>query len=462
MSRSRNLGTTLAALSLAVSPANGQQTPPAPGEPGATTPAAETPSTPATGETEAQARERESQERELARLERLKKIAEARKLLATEQGTGALAELGPLGTYAGATGSVTVDTSNNAVMEATILATRSLDEIGYAMGDRLVKVVGSPGATTTASPAPTPARPTDRAGICAEVRGNVTFRKVSAVRPVIIVAAGGATLTDQSDTFMIRTAAIGRELCAALAQADAAPVPPPKPGKPVKPGQEQTVVEGTGGGIPAVAAAVDTFARLFRADYKIYGITVTEDEKLLSRSVALRFLAATPRLPNPVLLPELFPPSPADADNSAVRRLAMLDELRELAVERIAKGPQPRLTDAVSAYDKALAGLTASDGAQAPLIGLVLRQAKLRQLMDGGAYLVVTDIQRMGGTSYDKKNFFTFLGGMPYFVSGSAAASYAVQDTATEAVLDALNLQVSGGYHRVNALPKSFNAPARR
>lgn len=69
--------------------------------------------------------------------------------------------------------------------------------------------------------------------------------------------------------------------------------------------------------------------------------------------------------------------------------------------------------------------MTASEGGQPP--GLGLRQAKLRQMLDGGAYLVATDIQKMGGTSYDKKNFFTFLGGMPYFVSGSAAASYTVR-----------------------------------
>ena len=207
---------------------------------------------------------------------------------------------------------------------------------------------------------------------------------------------------------------------------------------------------------------MDTFARLFRADYKIYGITVAEDEKLLSRSVALSFMGARPRLPNPVLLPELFPPSASDGANPAVRRLTVLDGLRLEAVGRLAGTKYERLTEAVAAYDRALAALTTIDGGQPPLIGIVLRQAKLRQMLDSGAYLVVTDIQRMGGTSYDQKNFFTFRGGMPYVVSGSAAASYTVQDTATEAVLDTVNLQISGGYHRVNALPRQFDAPARR
>jgi hypothetical protein len=268
---------------------------------------------------------------------------------------------------------------------------------------------------------------------------------------VIIVASTGATLTDQADSFALRTAALGRELCSALEEADSLPERDPEAPR------GQTVGEETGGSsLAAVGATVDTLARLFRADYKIYGITVQEDEKLLSRSVALRFRNAKPGLANPVYLPELFPPNAGDADNPAVRRLVLLDRLRAEAVGKLGAGENERLKNAVTAYDTALAALTASDGAQPPLIGLVLRQAKLRQMLDGGAFLVVTDIQKMGGTSFDKKNFFTFLGGMPYFVSGSAAASYSVQDTSSEAFLDGMNIQVAGGYYRVNQLHRVF------
>lgn len=450
--------TSCIGASLALATTLDAQTPPAPGEPGGQAPAAAPTPTPTPGaEASPDDADAKAQEDEIKRNERLKRLEESRKLLATEQSARALAELGPLGTYQGATGTVTVDTSNNAVMEATILATRSLDEIGYVMGDRLADVVRDANAAAPPQSAPLPI-PGNRAGLCAEVRANDRILSTPTAKPVIIVAATGATLTDQADSFMLRSAALGRELCAALEQADAVAVAGPPPA--VKPGQP--LAEKPGGSIPAVAAAVDTIARLFRADYKIYGIIVAEDEKLLSRSVALRFLNAKPRLPNPVLLPELFPPNAGDRTNPAVRRLTVLDGLRLEAVGRLMTTKDQRLTEAVTAYDKVLAALTTIDGGQPPLIGTVLRQAKLRQMLDGGAYLVVTDIQRMGGTSYDKKNFFTFIGGMPYFVSGSAAASYTVQDTNSEAVLDALNLQISGGYHRVNNLPRSFRPASDR
>ena len=207
------LGSSLAVAAVAAA----QVTPPAPGEPGAPPPA-ETPSptpSPAAPASAADAAEAARQKAEIERNARLKRPEEGRKLLATEQSARALAELGPLGTYQGASGTVTVDTSNNAVMEATILATRSLDEIGYAMGGRLADAIRQAPFAAGPRSAPPPV-PGDRAGMCAEVRANGTFLNTPAVRPVIIVAATGATLTDQADSFMLRTAALGRELCAAL------------------------------------------------------------------------------------------------------------------------------------------------------------------------------------------------------------------------------------------------------
>lgn len=189
--------------------------------------------------------------------------------------------------------------------------------------------------------------PTDRASLCAELRGSFVHRTVPAVRPVVIVASTGATLTDQADAFEIRTAALGRELCAAVDAADAAPPPPRAAAR-----ADQTVAEGTGGSLVPVTTAVDTIARLFRTDYRIYGIAVIEDEKLLSRAVAMSFMDAKSQPTNPVHLPELFPPSLSDASNPTLRRLALLDALHAEAVSRPAAGRTERLTAAIATYTR--------------------------------------------------------------------------------------------------------------
>ena len=256
---------------------------------------------------------------------------------------------------------------------------------------------------------------------------------------VVIVAQSTVGVTDLADSFLLRTSALGREFGAALET-------PPMVGD----------GEVEGGSAAVVGAIVNTIGTLFRADYTVYGIPVTTDQTLLTKRVALSFKASG--LQNPVYLPDLSPVGPLDSTNPAIRRLAALDALRSLALAAAATNANAkvRLEAAIKAYDDAFAALhTASDG-KPPLMATVIRQAHIAKLVRDGGYLVVTNVHVMGGTSYTKKNFFTFLGGMPYFVTGGALASYIVQDGPTGSVLDTVTVPVMSGYYRINQLDRAF------
>jgi hypothetical protein len=330
----------------------------------------------------------------------------------------------------------------------------ALDKAGDQMGLRLCKVVAdrrnprsvcpASNDTPAAAPADQPSLPApdqmQQAALCQEVRKlSVDSVATTEARPIVIVAQSSTGVTDLADSFLMRTAALGREFCAAL-------------DTPATGGNGEV----EGGSAAVIGAIVNTIGALFRADYTVYGIAVTTDQTLLTKRVALAFKASG--LQNPVYLPDLSPVGPLDSANPAVRRLAVLDALRGLALAAAATNANAkvRLEAAIKAYDDAFAALNSASEGKPPLMATVIRQAQTAKLIRAGGYLVVTNVHLAGGTSYTKKNFFTFLGGMPYFVSGGALASYMVEDGATGSVLDTVTIPVMSGYHRVNQLDRVF------
>lgn len=416
-------------------------------DPAAETPPAETP--PADAETPAATDPAlAAMDAEKARLDKQTEVLKSRKALAEAQSQAAQAALGPLGNYTGAQGTVTVDETNRSVLEATLLSAVAVNAAADQMGTRLCDILSGADCTAPGFVAHPPGPPSPRAdlpppeqmalgALCQEARSITppASPPATADRPVVIVAQTATSLTELADTFMVRTAALGREFCAALAT----------PARPVAPNGEVA-----GGSIAAAGAIVNTIANLFRADYTIYGIAVTSDQTLLTKGVALAFLRY--RLPNRVYMPDLSPVSALEEDNPAVRRLAVLDALRAKAAESTAA--RTRLDAAIKAYDDAVAALTTATDGKPPLLTSIIRQASTARLIREGGLLVVTNVHIMGGTSYTKKNFFTFLGGMPYFVSGGALASYVVQDSLAGPVRDTLTIPITSGFHRANQLDR--------
>lgn len=440
----------LAAVSLAPAQHAGAQASPVAGA-GAETPAAvETP--PATDPAIA------ALDAEKARLDKQAEVLRSRKALAEAQAQAAQSAIGPLGSYTGAPGAVSVDDGNRSVVEATLLSAVAVDAAGDQMGARLCGILSGADCTSpgfaghpAGPPSPRvnlpPPEQMSRPALCREVRSITPPAPPlsQADRAVIIVAQSTTSLTELADSFMVRTTALGREFCAALEA----------PSRPAAADGEVS-----GGSLAAAGAIINTVANLFRADYTIYGIAVPTDQTLLTKGVALAFMSH--RLPNRVYMPDLSPVSSLDTDNPAVRRLAVLDALRAMAADSRVAAARTRLDAAMKAYDDALAVLTTATEGKPPLLTAVVRQAGTAELLRAGGLLVITNIHMMGGTSYTTKNFFTFLGGMPYFVSGGALASYVVQDGLGGPVLDTLTVPITSGFHRANQLERVVPSVGRR
>lgn len=384
---------------------------------------------------------------EMKRLKEAKELADAKKELRDSQAAAATAAFGPLGTYQGAQGTVTLDDANRSVFETTLLAARAVDQAADEMGNRLVRTISAADGRASKNAAVRPFAslpPVSQMGtdqLCEEAkRVDLPMPAPSASKPVVIVSQNTAVATDLADSFAVSTSAVAHQLCNTLSPQTA---------------------ELAGGSAAAVGAAANILANLIRADYSVYGILLNADQSLLTKRVALAYMNGAAAAAHPVYLPDLAPFNLRDERNPAARRLLVMERIRSEASRKAQADPAMKvsLEEAIKAYDELRTGLTTPTDEKPPLITAIFRQAAVAGLLDQGGYLVVTNIHMLGGTSYTKKNFFTFIGGMPYFVSGGGITSYLVQDGLSGPVLDTVTYPVTSGFHRVNGIHASFSKP---
>jgi hypothetical protein len=62
----------------------------------------------------------------------------------------------------------------------------------------------------------------------------------------------------------------------------------------------------------------------------------------------------------------------------------------------------------------------------------------------------------MGGSAYSEKNFFTFLGTLPYSVSGGALVSYTLFNGATGAVVDSGSYGASAPFMKIHRIAQRY------
>jgi hypothetical protein len=191
----------------------------------------------------------------------------------------------------------------------------------------------------------------------------------------------------------------------------------------------------------SAATAMDVLGNLFRADYKVAPLEVSLDDQLLVRAIIGKAHAQWDiRVP-------AYAPSTLEAPNPAVVRLNQVLQNRSTAARLLAEakadaGKSKKLdyTDRIAALEGFIKSADAfSSEMRTPVSGvvpflLIARQAQQQDLLEGG-YLLSVKINAAGGSSVAKKNFWTFLGTMPFKVSGGAVASYAVFDGSSGKVL---------------------------
>ena len=233
----------------------------------------------------------------------------------------------------------------------------------------------------------------------------------------------------------------------------------------------------SGGAIPAFApAAIFAIAsivgNLFRSDYTVQGVTLTADDLLLAKAVAG---AATPSIKAPIALPSVYRPAALTSDNPLVAAIAFVDQLRAQATQLSAthkanatsmgkKGKAfaaraaaqsavaADLDAAAKAYDDYLAKVSTPSDKGVSELAEAARQAKVRADLQAGSYMLAVKMNAAGGSTFTRKNFWTFLGGVPFHVSGGTVASYTLVDGKTGNVAGAGSYGVAGGFESVGSL----------
>lgn len=256
---------------------------------------------------------------------------------------------------------------------------------------------------------------------------------------------------------------------------------------------KQVPAPGTAAGTESVAAAItgagailDLGSKLgsyFQSDYKVGPSTVSgSDDDLLAVSVAGALADAW--------FPARWMPQAGDEPVSALlkplqsKRTASIGKLRDVqkASEKLSEaaekekdpGTNAALKDAVSLYGRAidafttaqkrfddmLTSLSTVDKDGVPLVSQIIDQRTLADSLRNGDYLLFLRLNASAGGYYTEKNLWTFFGGMPFYVSGGAIASYIAVDSATGAVKGAGQVQIHSGYHKMNSVEQRFLMPS--
>jgi len=280
---------------------------------------------------------------------------------------------------------------------------------------------------------------------------------------VFVVAEGHVVSFEAFDAFLIQTHLVAEQLSAALV---------------MKASESSTSGKDLSGRTSA-ATILAIAGNLFRSEYSVNNIDLSSDDNVLTRAV---IHAATCRTDYSFHLPGQYIAPTHMTDNRAMIEMRQLDELRrqlqqkqltdtrvrsdglEAAKAEKDKAKAAQLREAAERYDlpidaatKALeahAGLrnalsTPDDKGVLPL-SLITRQAHLAATLAKDGYLLVLKANVLGGTSYTKKNFWTFLGSMPFSVTGGATASYTLIDGNSSNVIDSGVVARSAPYAKVH------------
>jgi hypothetical protein len=238
--------------------------------------------------------------------------------------------------------------------------------------------------------------------------------------------------------------------------------------------------------VSIAGAVIDAAAKLgsyFMTNYESGGIALTADVEQLAAAVAGGLLARNPR--PEVVLPARRTPR---ADDFSVMVAPLVDRIKDAdtragAATKLAADlktragaatpADPRLQSAAKACEDAAAALkkaiskaeefVASLGvADAKGVLLITKIAQEKVVADElaakpGALALLLDVRSTAGGYYTKKNLWTFLGRMPFFVMGGVVVTHYLVD-ADGAVQASGLTPVHGGYMSVAEVEKSFTA----
>lgn len=245
-----------------------------------------------------------------------------------------------------------------------------------------------------------------------------------------------------------------------------------------------TTTFGLVGALPAAGAVIDAAAKLgsfFQSEFKVAPAAAAgADDDLLALSLAGRL----PQASYPARWPAGAETDAADAieellgdlltaeAHARARLLVARAQSREAeaaaaestekdaraALEREAArhaAIADRAAAAIAQHDALIEALAAADASGSPLIARVIEQKTVARRLRGGALALMVQVTGAAGSTYTARNLWTFLGSMPFHVSGGAVARYVAME-ANGIIRAAGQVPVHGGHHAVHAVAERF------
>jgi hypothetical protein len=251
-----------------------------------------------------------------------------------------------------------------------------------------------------------------------------------------------------------------------------------------------TTTEDTTAEVPpaltVAGVAIDAISKLgsyFMTDYEASSITLTEDDEQLMNAVAGCLLEQKPAdRPAAVVLPGRKPAQPGElatilkelidrvrtidaattdaADEAKTQRgqseASAANKDRHLRAAELCDSAADLLRKALAKAETFLATLGVADAKGVTLIAKIAAEKAFADAAnDPDALCLALDVRAVAGGYYTKKNLWTFLGFMPFYVMGGAVVTFQLADKDGN-LKSAGTVPVHAGYANVNEVQHMF------
>jgi hypothetical protein len=310
--------------------------------------------------------------------------------------------------------------------------------------------------------------------------------KAKGVAPVVLIASSDALRFDSLIGFGVSRRVFEEAYADAKRALEELMRLPPMPGKTDAPPPPKAAGPG------AIALSLDAMNKIlgfFRSEYTIAGMDIGYEDSILLHAVAGELSASS----LPATVPFLFNRPAIDmAGNPVFEALRSISEkradipVRIALLERMNSDLEEQLKGATDArknalvqrqakvkevldkwkaagalFDSQFGKLGVPDEKGVVPVATLVKEAAINDALSGGSRLLIVKTQKSGGSYFTKKNMWTSLGAMPFFVAGGTVASFVLLDGKAGHVLDAGVVPIHGGYHRVDEIEGSFRPPPK-
>lgn len=233
-------------------------------------------------------------------------------------------------------------------------------------------------------------------------------------------------------------------------------------------------------GVASTIEAVAKIGSFFQTNYEVAGVEIEADDVLL-RETTTGVLATRGKSPSQPLrlvrdaVFETLTRGLVDLDAKAANAAADYGRA-ESEAKRLRETKKPAAIRVAELYERAsalaksateshaafLGYISGADSGGSPNIQPVLADLAAETVLFGTSgegsktCALALKVNLMGGGLYTKKNLWTFLGTMPFYVGGAATVTYTYIDPATGVVLASGAVQRHGGYDKLDRITKSF------